>query len=74
VDGEQSDSDTLLRRDVFWCFSSGGAITQAGFREFGSRGHAITVSARLCFFGSGTFVVHNDLSRLACPRSKTSRW
>ena len=62
VDGARSDSDNLLRRNDFWRLSSGGAIAPAGFQEFGSRGRAMTVSAPLRFFHSGTCVVRNDLS------------
>ena len=47
VNGAQSDSDNMLRRIDFWRLSSGGAIAPAGFREFGSRGRAIIVLARL---------------------------
>jgi len=65
VDGARSDSDNLLRRVDFWRLSSGGAIAPAAFREFGSGGRAITVSARLRFSRSGTLVVRNDLSRRA---------
>jgi len=74
ADGARSDSDDLLRRADFWRLSTGGAIDPGGFWEFGSRGRAITVSARLRFFGNGTLVVHNDLSRHAWPRSRTSCW
>jgi len=65
VDGARSDSDNLLRRVDFWRSSSGGAIALAGFRELGSGGHAITVSARLRFFGSWNHVVRIVLSQHA---------
>jgi len=65
ADGARSDSDNLLRRDDFWRLSSGGAIATGKFREFGSGGRAMTVSARHRFFASGTLVVRNDLSRRA---------
>ena len=61
MDGAQSDLDNLLRRDEFWRLSSGGAIAADRFQGFGSGGRAMTVSAWLHFFGSGTFVVGNDL-------------
>jgi len=64
VDGAWSDSENLLRRDEFSHLSSGGAIATGTFREFGSGGRAMTVSAQLHFFGSGTLVMRNDLSRL----------
>ena len=64
-DGALSDSNNLLRRDDFCRFSNGGAIAAGRFREYGSRGHAMIVLALLCFFGSGTIEVHNDLSQ--CP-------
>ena len=63
MDGAQSDSDNLLRRDDFWRLSSGGAIDAGRCWELGSRGRAMTVLARLHSFGSGTLVVCNDLSR-----------
>jgi len=52
VDVATSDSDNVLRRVDFWPLSSGGAIAPAGFGEFESRGHAMTVSAWLRFIGS----------------------
>jgi len=69
VDGAWSDSENWLRRVDFWHLSSGGAIASAGFRECGSGGHAMTVSARLHFFGSETHGVCKDLSRHAWHRS-----
>jgi len=74
ADGAWSDLDDLLRKADFWHLSSGGAIDPGGFREFGTRGRAITVLARLHFFGNGALVVHKDLSRRAWPRSWTSYW
>jgi len=71
VDGAWSDWDNLLMRVDFWGLSGGGAIAPAGSWEFGSGGRAITVLARLHFVGSGTFVVCNDLSQRAWPRSRT---
>jgi hypothetical protein len=63
VDGGQSDLDNLLSRVDFWRLRSGGAIAPARFWEFESGGHAITVSVRLHFIGSGTLVVRNDWFR-----------
>jgi len=74
ADGAWSDSDDLLRRADFWRLSSGGAIDPGGFRGFGRRGRAITVSARLHFFGNGTLVVRDDLSQRTWPRSRTCCW
>jgi len=74
VGGAQSDLDALLRRADSWDLSRGRAIDRSGFRRFGSRGHGITVSARLSFFGNGTLVVRYDLSWCAWPRSGTSCW
>jgi len=65
ADGAWSDSDNSLKRDDFWRLSRGGAIAAGRFREFGSGGRAMTVSAWLRFVGSGTLVVRNDLSRHA---------
>jgi len=65
VDCARSDSDNFWRRVDFWCLSRGGSNAQAGFREFGSRGHSITVSTRLRFCGSGILVVCNGLSQPA---------
>jgi len=61
ADGAWSDSDNGLRRDDFWHLSSGGAIAAGRFRESGSGGSAMTVSAQLRFSGSGILVVRNDL-------------
>jgi len=58
----------------FWHLSSGGAIDPGGFWEFGRRGRALTVSARLRFFGNGTLVVRNHLSWPTWPGSRTSCW
>jgi len=65
VDGEQLDSDDVLKRADFWCLGSDGAFNPGGFRGFGRRGRAITLSAWLHFFGNGTLVVCNDLSQRA---------
>ena len=62
----------MLIRVDFWHLRSGGGIAPAGFWEFGSGGCAITVLVWLRFFGSGTRVVHNDVSRHTCLRSRTS--
>ena len=62
ADGARSDLDKLFRSDDFQRLSGGGAIVVGRFREFKSGGHAMTVSARLRFFGSGTLVVRNNLS------------
>jgi len=72
ADGEWSDSDNLLRRVDFWCFSSGYAIAPAGFEEFGIGGRAMIESALLRFIGSGTLLVCDDLHRHSWPRSRTS--
>jgi len=74
ADGARSDLDGLLKRADFWRLSSGGAIDPGGFRGFGSRGRAITVSAWLRFFGNGTLVVCDDLSRRVWPRSRMCPW
>jgi len=52
-----SNSHNMLMVD-FWRLSNGGAKALAGFRRFGSEVRAMTVSAQLRFFGSGTLVVH----------------
>ena len=74
ADGAWSDSDNLLRRDDFWHLSSGGASATGRFRKFGSGGRAMTVSARLPFFSSGTLVLRNHLSWRAWPRWRSSCW
>jgi len=74
ADGARSDSYTLLRRVDFWGLSSGGGIVAGGLPQFGSRGHAMTVSAWLRFFGSGTLLVRNDLSQPTWPRPQTTCW
>jgi len=64
----------LLSRVDFWCLSNIGAIAAAWFREFGIRGCGMTISAQLCFFGSGTLVVYNVLTRCDRLQIRTSYW
>jgi len=59
-----SDLRDMLMVD-YWRLSNGGAMAPAGCRRFGSEVRAMTVSARLRFFGGGTLVVHIVLSRHA---------
>ena len=68
-----SDSRDMLMTD-FWRLSNGGAIAPAGCRRFGSGARAITVSARLRFFGGGTLVVRIVWSWRAWSRCRTSCW
>jgi hypothetical protein len=72
VGAVQSDSENLQRRVDCWRLSSGGggAIPADGFREFGCRGHAITVTVWLQCCGSGKVVVWNDLSEHAWRSSE----
>jgi hypothetical protein len=65
VDGPQSDSDNVLRRDGFWHMSSGGTIAGGRFQKFESGGRAMTVSAQLRFLVCETLAVRYDLSRHA---------
>jgi predicted ATPase len=68
VNGARLDSDDFSRRDDFCLLSSGGAIVTVGFREFGSRGHAVTVSAAHYIIGKATQVVGKVLPRHIWPR------
>jgi hypothetical protein len=59
-----SDSRDLLMLHS-WHLSNGGAMTLARCRRFGCVVRAMTVSAGLRYFGSGTHVVHIGLSQNA---------
>ena len=74
ADGALSDSDSLLKRDDFWWLSHGGAIAAGRFQEVGSWGCAMTVSARLHVFGSGTLVVCSGFSQSTWPTWRISSW
>jgi len=69
--GTSSDSSNVLMVD-FSRLSNGGAMDPAGCRRFGSEVCAMTVSAWLCFFGTGTLVVRIVLSQQAWSRCRTS--
>jgi len=71
--GKTSDSRNMLMVDV-WHLSNGGTMAQAGCRRCGSEVHAMTVSAWLHSFSSGTLVVCIVLSRHAWSRCRTSYW
>jgi len=68
-----SDSCNMLTVD-FWRLSSGGAMALAGCRRFGREVRAMTVSAQLRVFGSGTLVIHNVLLRHVWSRCSISCW
>jgi len=51
----------MLMVDI-WCLSNGGAMARTGCRRFGSEARAMTLSAWLRSFGSGTLVVYIVLS------------
>jgi len=72
VDSAPSDLDNLMRRANYWQVSSGGGgIDTAGFREFGSGSHAITVLAWLHWLSKGTLVGWKYFSWCARCRSWT---
>jgi len=66
-----SDSRDMLMADL-WRLSNGGTMAANECRRFGSRVQAMTVSARLPCFGSGTLVVRNVSSRRAWSGCRTS--
>jgi len=70
--GAWSDLQTVLRKVALWCLINGSAITLAGFREFGSTQHSMTVSALLQFFHKESIVVCTDLSKHIWKRSQMS--
>jgi len=74
-DGAWSESYKLLRRVEYCHFSSCGAIASVGFREYGSAGCAMRVSAWLHVIDSGSFVVRNDFFWSTWPGSRDSfKW
>jgi len=59
-----SDSGDMLMVD-FWRLSNGGEMAPAGCRSFESYVHAMKISVRLRFFGSGTLPTRIVLSQCA---------
>jgi len=71
--GTTSASCNILMVD-YWYLNNGSAMAPAGSRRFGGDVCAMTVSARLHFLCSGTFVVWNVSSQHACQRCTISCW
>jgi len=66
-----SDSHHMLMAD-YWHLSNGGVMAVTGCHRLGSGVQAMTVSARLHFFGGWTLVVRIVLLRRTWSRCRTS--